>query len=79
MNSARRHSRHLRSATGVGVGRVNGAKASGFDADGKIYRLDSRASSRMTARGAVSRHPGFPSKLENDGTIRLVNFSFEGR
>ena len=33
----------------------DGAEASGFDADGKIYRLDSRASSRMTARGTVGR------------------------
>ncbi len=76
MNSARRHSRHPRSATGVGVGRVNGAKASGFDADG-------------INRKTILFFTGFPSKLENDGKKNtaspprpghsLVNFSFEGR
>ncbi len=38
---------------GRGVG--DGAEASDGENDGKIYRLDSRASSRMTAQGAVSR------------------------
>ena len=41
--------RHSRGGRGH-IGEGEGAEASGFDADGKIYRLDSRASSRMTAR-----------------------------
>ena len=46
-----------RSATGVGVGRVNFAKASGFDADG-------------INRKTILFFTGFPSKLENDGAGR---------
>ena len=46
-----------RSATGVGVGRVNGAEASGFDADG-------------INRKTTLFFTGFPSKLENDGARR---------
>ena len=37
------------------IGEGDGAEASDGEDDGKIYRLDSRASSRMTAQGAVSR------------------------
>ena len=43
----------------VGVGRVNGAKASGFDAD----RNKSENNTLFT---------GFPSKLENDGARRRM-------
>ena len=40
-----RHSRHSRGGRGH-IGEGEGAEASGFDADGKIYSLDSRHSRR---------------------------------
>ena len=71
-----RHSRHSRGGRGH-IGEGEGAEASGFDADGKIYSLDSRASSRIqrnkgnhlwgiyTTRWFVSpRHPSRPRSFQ---------------
>ena len=44
-----------RSATGVGVGRVNGAEASGFDADGK--KIQAGFPSKLENDGAGRRRP----------------------